>query len=612
MCLLVLSPLGLLGQEGVCDSLASKMDSIYQAFDKHPVGECLEALDEQVLRHPAIRSCSILIVRATSAKAVMAMAKMDSSVIQKALASMDSLSQGKAWARRIYYMLQSIKAAEVDQNSSRCYMWLNKAKTMSDSIDNKKAQFETRFRMLNLMITSNPDSTVAKDMLKDMRKNTDEPGHLAILEKAENLYASVFRGRAASLDMYEKSIADTAFEVFSITGQDLLMNYAFGLYQAGNLRRALSITDTIIAVCRYLGHPVPLCKALLNRGLVASSMERHEEALPFLLEARQISVDHKLNQPSYEALHNLAVCYAALDSGQKARETIEKLHEVNKENIEHLELNSFQWAREIEKNELLALRLKLEEKESESNFRFGLSVLAFSLLLLAFLVMTIKAYRKSQSTNLALEKSNRLNRQLLALIAHDLRSPIASFSNFIHQNEKSRLSHELVAEMKSKTQQALLLIENLLNWASDQFKNHEKTTKTLFSMKHLIMEVTTLYQEMYASEMEIRVVHNPNLFVWANRDQIRSILLNMLNNAQKFGEQTIEVNSQRRGEEMEIRITDDGAHTQKSQKESGWGIGLQVIQRFAKANRGRFSLEVKQGETVASLYLPLPKKEDMV
>ena len=163
--------------------------------------------------------------------------------------------------------------------------------------------------------------------------------------------------------------------------------------------------------------------------------------------------------------------------------------------------------------------------------------------------------------------------------------------------------------MNRKVQQALLLIDNLLNWASEEFNNETQQKEEVFALHYLVDEITAFYQEMNEEDKEIVLLQNDRGFLFGDSNQIKTIIRNLLNNALKYGKSTVWVESHHAGSEMILRIMDDGSgldleESQDEEEQAGWGIGLDVVRKFTHAHKGKFRLYRSKETTIAECRLP--------
>lgn len=231
-----------------------------------------------------------------------------------------------------------------------------------------------------------------------------------------------------------------------------------------------------------------------------------------------------------------------------------------------------------------------------------------------------------------LERMNDTHRKLLSVIGHDLRSPLTSLYGLLELSEKYDLPPE---EFKSKLPEvrqgftsANALLSNLLEWATSQFENNGIKQKVIF-LRHVVDQIVENNQQQF--DKKGNVVENmidTTCQVLADENMVRTIIRNLLVNANKFTDQGRITISNRSVKTMsEICIADTGigmdekqvnkmfkwdkrSSTRGTQGERGSGFGLLVSQEFVEKNGGRMWVESTPGKGsyfYFTLYQYLPE-----
>lgn len=249
-------------------------------------------------------------------------------------------------------------------------------------------------------------------------------------------------------------------------------------------------------------------------------------------------------------------------------------------------------------------------------------------------LLLLESQRIIERQNDRLQHVTRSKDKLYAVIAHDLRAPIGTLKMILeaidHQKDKisdANIRH-LIKMLQETTDEAYLLLENLLLWSNNQ--NGLLTPyKQNFSFMDAAKEVVAL-QDNIAKAKEINVYNHVDkpFMVYADINMIKTVLRNLLSNAIKFsfagGEiyiyaqekdasLVISVVDKGQGisEEHQRNLLDDGLHfiSYGTGKEKGSGLGLQLCRDFVKMNRGKLWFESKEGEgTTFYFSIPVPVK----
>lgn len=223
--------------------------------------------------------------------------------------------------------------------------------------------------------------------------------------------------------------------------------------------------------------------------------------------------------------------------------------------------------------------------------------------------------------NVKLQKSVNTQNKLFSIIGHDLRSPLASIFNisqligFYIEDENYEALEKTKKMMDQKTEQILDLTDNLLSWAvsqTDSLKPHF----TPLNLKEIFDDCLELYRPIAGDKnITIECSEQTDLLVWADRNMVKTICRNLVNNAIKFTHKNgrIEVWYESRDQFALISIKDSGIGIDKSRLESlfeighekttrgtsgekSTGLGLSVCKEFVDAMNGQIWVESETGK----------------
>lgn len=219
-----------------------------------------------------------------------------------------------------------------------------------------------------------------------------------------------------------------------------------------------------------------------------------------------------------------------------------------------------------------------------------------------------------------LQKSLNTQYKLFSIIAHDLRSPLASISNisslvgFYIEDENYAALETTKKMMDQKTDQILDLTDNLLNWARSQTGSLHPLFMPL-NMNEILKDCLQLYQPI-ASDKGIKIdcIVQEDIQIWADRNMVKTICRNLINNAIKFTQKNgqIKVWYESKDQFALISIKDSGIGIEKDKLESlfeighektTWGtagekstgLGLSVCKEFVTAMNGKIWVESETG-----------------
>ncbi len=233
--------------------------------------------------------------------------------------------------------------------------------------------------------------------------------------------------------------------------------------------------------------------------------------------------------------------------------------------------------------------------------------------------------------NKQLERSISTQNKLFSIIAHDLRSPLASISNISvllkmnFERGDFEKSENLVGKLEQRNTQVLQLTDNLLNWASSQTGRIKFMSEKL-SVKEMLEEIVALFDEN-ARQKNIQITCDfpEDLYVFADILSMKTVFRNLINNAIKFSfpETEVKVSYFQQKDEVIVKISDQGIGipqesqhilfeiTNKKQQlgtngEKSSGLGLVICKEFVEQNKGRIWMNsVPQKGTDFFVSLPL-------
>lgn len=241
-----------------------------------------------------------------------------------------------------------------------------------------------------------------------------------------------------------------------------------------------------------------------------------------------------------------------------------------------------------------------------------------------------KQYQKEKEQQEELRQANDLKNKILSVLGHDLRSPLASISGILSSVTASAVSqdelHNFFTLLKKETDLSLKTLQEILTWARMQMD--ELNLKYQEIIPHQIMsDVLSLYETSIRSK-NIKVKYNSEsgVKIWADLNQLRSIMGNLLSNAIKFSPQDseVEINFSENEKNTIIEIRDHGhgisdevlknlnsrktlISNQGTKGESGVGVGLRIVQDFVDAHQGTMQFAQAEGGGT-SVQVTLPKK----
>ncbi len=218
-----------------------------------------------------------------------------------------------------------------------------------------------------------------------------------------------------------------------------------------------------------------------------------------------------------------------------------------------------------------------------------------------------RAFHKAVSE---LQNSEEMRRQLVAMVSHDLRSPLTSVDaalTLINEGVLGQLPDEVVQVSKS----AAADVNRLVRLTNDLL-DAERLISGDIVLRSKNVSAQSLLQEacdamrLAASQKEIELtIDCPELTVSADPDRINQVLCNLLGNAIKFspaGKQVI-LAAEPGAEFHEFRVIDDGCgiefenqliiferFTRLNESHDGKGLGLAICKALVELHGGNVGM----------------------
>jgi two-component system sensor histidine kinase/response regulator len=219
--------------------------------------------------------------------------------------------------------------------------------------------------------------------------------------------------------------------------------------------------------------------------------------------------------------------------------------------------------------------------------------------------------------NIQLELLNGEKNKLFSIVAHDLRSPLASIQSYLelltayplNEDEKKEIEHKLLSLTKNTSN----MMSNLLSWSKSQLEGVRVNIRPMDLLKTLrdMLKVET----SIAHEKGISLTYHlsENMFVLADADMLMLVIRNLISNAIKFTPAGGNIQLlAAMDEECTITIVDSGEGiSEERQKdvfslkakstfgtnnEKGVGLGLILCKEFTALQHGRISFISSPGK----------------
>ena len=246
-------------------------------------------------------------------------------------------------------------------------------------------------------------------------------------------------------------------------------------------------------------------------------------------------------------------------------------------------------------------------------------------------ISLVAAKRIIQQQNEELRATLNNRDKMYSVIAHDLRSPMASIRMVLNLVVQSASPESVGPELfmlldqaNRESEEVHDLLDNLLKWTKSQ-TGRLNVVKQELDLNDIIPGVVEIFVAIAATKhlkLDLQPTGSP-LKVEADNDMLKTIVRNFLSNAIKFSpeDSTIEIIMGEDNGFAKVSVRDHGVGiaanridtifhkgetTYGTGGEEGSGLGLQLCQDFARKNGGDCTVESVEGEgSTFSVLIPL-------
>jgi len=232
------------------------------------------------------------------------------------------------------------------------------------------------------------------------------------------------------------------------------------------------------------------------------------------------------------------------------------------------------------------------------------------------------------------EKLSNTKSEFLSIASHQLRTPLAAIKGYISmilEGSYGELNEKVKGPMESvyqSNERLIKLVNDLLNLSrldagkikfEPQPTSLEEMVKGIIEELRITIENKGLYIKMKEPQLPL-----PEVMV--DRDHIRQVILNILDNAVKYTQKggiTVELSKIDNTEQIKISDTGEGMDERELAglfqmfsratagaqfHTEGAGIGLYIVRKFVEMHKGRIYAESKGKGKGSTFYIELPTK----
>jgi two-component system, OmpR family, sensor histidine kinase VicK len=346
---------------------------------------------------------------------------------------------------------------------------------------------------------------------------------------------------------------------------------------------------------------------------------------------------HKQMWQYYNAKQNIAKAYEYLNLYIQKKEDYTKEHK----SINEIDINK--------QFDALNKQSELEKLERNNHvnelYLIVVSIIVFTVILIAILLwynwnkskQNVQQLKILNSTihaqNIQLEEAlnkleinSREKDKIVKLVAHDLRTPVASISSLAEliiddKNEESRL--EMLHVIKAACNNSLSLISEIFATAGIKSKTSYKAKYSVNSFINNCVSLLQVSVQEKGLQFNVKTLSNDVLLLM-DIEKMNRVIYNLVNNAVKFSHSggTIFLEIVQHENQITFIVKDEGIGIPKNMQyqlfntdtdnkragtsgEESFGLGLSICKQIVEAHEGniRFESEENKGTT---FYVALP------
>jgi two-component system sensor histidine kinase SenX3 len=221
-----------------------------------------------------------------------------------------------------------------------------------------------------------------------------------------------------------------------------------------------------------------------------------------------------------------------------------------------------------------------------------------------------------------------VRRDFVANVSHELKTPIGALgllAETMAATDDAKVVQQLADRVVREADRLSRIVDDLLDLS--QIEAQEAPSRVPIPVRVLVHESVDLVQAAAdLAEVPIHITPEPpDIEIACDRRQLRSALINLLDNAIKYSgpAEPVEIGARLEGERVALCVRDHGigiptrdleriferfyrVDRARSRETGGTGLGLAIVRHVAQAHGGDVTVESREGEgSLFTLHVPI-------
>ena len=231
---------------------------------------------------------------------------------------------------------------------------------------------------------------------------------------------------------------------------------------------------------------------------------------------------------------------------------------------------------------------------------------------------------------LQLSEIDEMKNDFISTVSHEIRTPLTAIKGWSETiksiGNDAELREKGLNIIIDETTRLSVMVEELLNFSRIQ-SGKFTANKEKINLNLIVEQAFDIYNQKCIGE-DVTLISNhtsKNILIYADKDKILQVLINVLDNALKYNRKggKIDITVEKHKKYGKITVSDTGCGIDKEDLKHvkdkfykanntvrGTGIGLAVVDEIINMHNGIFNIKSEKDKgTVVEIFLPLYKKE---